>query len=1392
MKTILACLAIFLCAAASAAAQSISFSYAYQETKSFELGDPISAASGAYHFDLPTLSLGGPLPLRYELSYHSHRWTDDYQTGLFGPFSSNHNHTFDSWEERDWFGDWEEWPPDLLGYAFRAMMGREQVFFYIGLEPDAEWEVQANYPVGYRLVETGPHDGDKWYWLLDPLAQQVYIFKRRPGMGEEYFTGWLRYLVDRNGNHLAWEYDSPLDDRLLTRVSDGLGRELLFSYESMPFEIRTDLTIHRRVLTRVADQAGREIVFGYGTFLNTIHNENVPALLSVTDPEGHATTFEYAGRKATARAITQLVRPLGNIPYTQEYERLNFIEGSRPRVTAQEDAYGNRTTLAYDRDAGLVTETRPDGSTVVYRHAHETGLPEKLRDPAGNEALIESQEPRERIAGLTDRAGGEWTWTWHEPTGRPASATDPLGRTTGWTWQAREQVFVNPANDEAVAFTLYDLARIDHPDGTSEVFARDARGNLTAYTGRSGETSTFTWNERGQQLSETNPAGGVTTRTYNEDGTLASVDDGESGPVTFEYDGHLRVIRRARAGGAARLYAWDLNDRLLSVTDENGRVTSAEYDANGNLVRVTHPGGQATEYTYDLMDRRVGLTDRRGQATLFEYDDLDRLAAVTDPTGVRSEFFHDRRGWLGGVTRAGQTWTISRNEEGVPATFTTPLGRVSRDISNAAGEPAGRRDPLGRETEVARDESGFPVSFTDPAGAVTEIHRDAAGRLAGVTRPDGAAIVYERNALGRLARIGDFNENDWFLEYSPQGRLLAVSDPLSRRTEFSYAHGRLSGIAWADGGETAFTRDAAGQVTRTVFADGLEIAYEHDADSRLTATGGLLLTRDAAGQVTGTGDRGRVFGAARDAAGRLAAVTYDDGAFAVNYTWDVGADGTGLLAGVSDTLTGVALTFEHDDDRRLVTTNLPNGGAIIYTWDDADRLTRLQSGAHVDLSLEYDAAGRIASTTLAAPLLPSPGGAPGAFAYDAAGQVSSPGYAYDARGRRTADPGRAYAWDGAGRLAAVNGTVFEYNGLGQPRARTADGQTTNFYYNHALPLAPLVAEQDAADGRFLRYYVWTPGGRLLYMIDAADGNRVYFYHFDQAGSTLALTDSAGEVTDAWAWDPYGRLLARTGDNPQPFTFAGAWGVRREAGGLYQMRARWYDPATAAFLSPEPLWPRTVAPESINPYQYVGGDPLRYADPSGLTRFPTAGPHAVQERINQLDHQLQQSREAEAALPNPMFLDHQIEDHKWDMRRWENNQHNAFEAAAEALHEDGVEAMLDELNKHPQVPGNAHEIFDQMSEEEQQEVLAEMEQLREEMLNAQAHLEDLKEQLEQLREKRRALFRKRVEMYQKLRELLAQMGQLKDLDPRGWERERERDMARREGQPRRDLEGRRWR
>ncbi|MBM4431560.1 MAG: hypothetical protein FJ026_14620, partial [Chloroflexi bacterium] len=313
-------------------------------------------------------------------------------------------------------------------------------------------------------------------------------------------------------------------------------------------------------------------------------------------------------------------------------------------------------------------------------------------------------------------------------------------------------------------------------------------------------------------------------------------------------------------------------------------------------------------------------------------------------------------------------------------------------------------------------------------------------------------------------------------------------------------------------------------------------------------------------------------------------------------------------------------------------------------YDAAGHLTRIREttvgGTLADQQYTLNAEGEPTSVARTLPLDPVPVGQIANLSYNDASQISSAGYAYDARGRQTSAPGKSFAYDGASRLVRITAdgisVTLTYNDLGHLRTRAAGAVTTSYYHHYALGLAPIVAETTSppnplsyeergeqgealpspsgrgAGGEALpspsgrgtggevykRFYVYTPGGGLLYSVDAAT-RQASFYHFDHLGSTLFLSGAGGAVSDAYAYDPYGNLLGHSGSSDQPFTYAGRYGVRWEAvGELYQMGLRYYDPLAARFLTRDPLWPALPDPLSLNPYGYARQNPLRYVDPLG--------------------------------------------------------------------------------------------------------------------------------------------------------------------------------------------------
>ncbi|MGQ0744347.1 MAG: RHS repeat-associated core domain-containing protein [Acidimicrobiales bacterium] len=105
------------------------------------------------------------------------------------------------------------------------------------------------------------------------------------------------------------------------------------------------------------------------------------------------------------------------------------------------------------------------------------------------------------------------------------------------------------------------------------------------------------------------------------------------------------------------------------------------------------------------------------------------------------------------------------------------------------------------------------------------------------------------------------------------------------------------------------------------------------------------------------------------------------------------------------------------------------------------------------------------------------------------------------------------------------------------------------------------------------------------------GQTVY-YHPDALANVGVLTDAAGAPAVTYTYDPYGVRRASSTVVFQPLGFAGQYHDAET--GLVYLRARYYDPTTAQFLTPDPL-----EGGSCTPYDYACGDPINGGDPSGM-------------------------------------------------------------------------------------------------------------------------------------------------------------------------------------------------
>jgi RHS repeat-associated protein len=1157
-----------------------------QNSQTMSSGDPVSTGGGEFRYSKRFLSLGGLIPLDFTLFYapdlqdrtplNSGR-TQFPPHDLIGGFTSNTSIrmvVFDDTCENE-------------SYANIYFQGDTLVFM-----KDDEGNYMCVGPQKYQLIQN-----EYSFFLNDPYRESVYIFDSRYSQGYAFYAtpcqkvtmeGEVIYILDRNNNRLSYTYDNN-NLHLPIKIQDSYGRRLNFSYIN-------SYSLSERNLSTVTDGYGRTVSFAYAQCGN---NE---VLASVTDPMGKATRFEYDETRADCTLIEKILRPLGNSHIEQTWTE-NPKGGDA--VESQKDAYGNETTFNYQlfENNIITTVTYPNGSQRDFYHKNER-YPLAGEDQAGKQFIM-GYNSDDQMTSLTDRLGDMISYTYHEASGKVASITYANGDVFSVTYSAQDQIFTNPQNSKTVTFTYYNPVCNDYPDGTNEKFTYDNNGNIRTRVDRVGKTWTYTYNSRGQVLTETNPTGGVTTYTYNNDANLASKTDSHTGLTTYTYDTYKRLAQIDYPDGTSYRITYNANDLMTQVTDQRGVITQFEYDANSNLTRLIRAYGtslaQTHQYQYDLMDRIMKFIDPAGKETQYSYTYWNGLSQTTYPDNTQSRLNYNTRQWINQrIDEAGKIWQEGRDDEGVLSSVTTPSGRGVGLTSNKLGQITEITDSYNNTINLDRDAMGRIIKIADRLNREVSISRDGEGRPVSITLPVVGTVTYTRNDLGLVSRITDHRGHNWDFSYTSTGLLSQARDPLNNIWSRTYDNmGRLSQITYPDGVTETRTYDGNGNLTGRAFSDGLTLSYTYDELDRLSGTGSVpvTLTYNSRDKITQTRMNGAVFGATYDDRSRVKTVTYD-GQMTVTYTYDV----RGLVTKVTDNVSSAYVQYTYDNDGLLIKAQRSNGVTTEIERDLDSNITRINHMGKGDMEFTVNAEGEVTRINESLPLdvvsfiteeLSS-------RSYDAANQITSSGFSYDDRGRRTKDPERNYTWDSADRLTRMTrgsaGITYEYTVLGEVAQRTADGVATEYYYNYAVTGRPIMAEKTAAG--YTRFYVYTPEGMLLYFIDLP--KTAYFYHFNHIGTALFLTDSSGTVTDSYGYTPYGRMVKHQGTSDQPFTYVGQHGVRQEGEtGLYHMRARYYDSLTARFISRDPIWPNLDDPKSMSPYQYAGQNPAVFIDPSGL-------------------------------------------------------------------------------------------------------------------------------------------------------------------------------------------------
>ncbi len=502
------------------------------------------------------------------------------------------------------------------------------------------------------------------------------------------------------------------------------------------------------------------------------------------------------------------------------------------------------------------------------------------------------------------------------------------------------------------------------------------------------------------------------------------------------------------------------------------------------------------------------------------------------------------------------------------------------------------------------------------AGETTESTYDQSGNTVEQVNPDGSSVTREYDEFGREEASTQIATDDTVVseavvEYDAQSRPVGTIDAARDATVT---------LAYATDGTVTNVRDLAGVVTTTTTGSfGLRYSQAVETASGETITRSLTAADAALRPVEWQIDSADSVGVKYDEAGRLSvqdAIASESGF--------VPSDGGGGIVPLGIPPEGVNYVFDEDSGRKVhdsfgftfadrsedtTYTYTPAGriasvvkdlATTTYAFDLAGNLRGIRRPSETTTTLTYGSGNRLATMS----------GPAGSWTY---GWDAAKGWRTSAK--RSGESSVTYTY-AAGRLTAYadpNSSTtasFAYDATGQRvRSVTTQGSltTTSTFTYDGLLLQRTVSERSDGTTCSVSYLFDEENDPYAAVYESGEATPVVFTVITtDRGDVRELLDEGGASFAFFGYDVFGRPTETTTtataslDTSSAAAIAGA-NVLRYAGycydgfsGLYYCSQRYYDPATAQFITKDPA--KADGEESA--YQYCGGDPVGKVDPTG--------------------------------------------------------------------------------------------------------------------------------------------------------------------------------------------------
>ena len=677
---------------------------------------------------------------------------------------------------------------------------------------------------------------------------------------------------------------------------------------------------------------------------------------------------------------------------------------------------------------------------------------------------------------------------------------------------------------------------------------------------------------------------------YDEVNNKAIITDINNSSKTKYFDDKSRVVKIVYEDNSETLYTYeDSHNNPLSILESNGNITTYSYDKKVNLLEHVKNNGDTIVYEYDDKSNLVKSVDIQGCETTYEYNELSCMIKTENALGIKTFYTYDKLNRNICIINAKDKKefleydVLNNNTKYINALEDTIL--FTYDKTNKLTSIT---DTKNNKTQYVYDKHNRIVKVINAKGDEKVYTYNVNNTVSSLTQEDGQTSTYKYNIDEQLIEVNNSDDTITY-SYNNLGQLLQANNSTAKIENYYNKNSQL--------------------ITHSINDIDIDKVYDNETNALnmvLFKDKQYSFKRDDNNNIQEIINKKHIIQLSKNNYNITTNITYPNEQ-TQEKTYNV-------LYNMSNVKTNnLELTYSYDELGLVILkehTQNNKTSKKVFFYDDINRLIKSDI-----TNFTYDEAGNKLNNN---------------EQYSNTHELEEDDtfyYVYDKRGNikekvnKSTNDSISYTFNASNLLTSVSSTdnnlEFTYDALQRRISKKHNGILHNYLYDNYNIIAILDENKELIASIIHDENIDSPLSITTYkksQLSKDEYNSLseekqvehdntlentYFYHSDNQGSIIALSNIDAKIVESFIYDDaYGIILdhQKTIETLNPYGYTAQVYDTNE---LYYYKARYYDPTTQRFLSPDPI---EFKGGDYNFYRYVNNSPLNFTDPSGLNAF----------------------------------------------------------------------------------------------------------------------------------------------------------------------------------------------